>query len=96
MSSRVEIPPEAIRKFREDKGLSQQQLASMLNVGVASLSRWENGSKKPTGTAAAVLAALIGGSGVAGSTGFGLTDSGYAIYRLLKDRFEGEQDAERR
>ncbi len=96
MSQKSGIPSEAIKKFRESKGLSQQQFASMLNVGVASLSRWENGAKKPTGTAAAVLAVLIGGSGVAGLTGLGLTGSGYAIYRLLKDRFEGEQQAGRR
>ena len=90
MSREPTITPEAIRKFREDKGLSQQQLASMLNVGVASLSRWENGTKEPTGPAAAILAALIGGTGLGGVLGMGLVGSGYAIYRLLKERFEGE------
>jgi DNA-binding transcriptional regulator YiaG len=85
MCQKSEIPSEAIKQFRESKGLSQQQFASMLNVGVASLSRWENGAKKPTGTAAAVLSALVGGSRVAGLTG-----SGYAIYRLLKDCFGDE------
>jgi transcriptional regulator with XRE-family HTH domain len=91
MSKRTEITPEAIKKFREDKGLSQQQLASMLNVGVASLSRWENGSKEPTGPAAAILAALIGGTMAGSALGMGLVGSGYAIYRLLKERFEGEE-----
>lgn len=91
MSRKTEITPEAIRKFREDKRLSQQQLASMLNVGVASLSRWENGTKEPTGPAAAILAALIGGASVGGMLGVGLVGSGYAIYRLLKERFEGEE-----
>lgn len=85
------ITPEAIREFREKKGLSQQQLASMLNVGVASLSRWENGTKLPSGPAAAILAALIGGTGTGGMLGMGLVGSGYAIYRLLKERFEGEE-----
>lgn len=90
MSQKFEISPEAIKKFREDKGLSQQQLASMLNVGVASLSRWENGSKQPSGPAAAILAALIVSKevGSAGMLGVGLVGSGYAIYRLLKERFE--------
>lgn len=92
MSSKIEISPEAIKKFREEKGLSQQQLASMLNVGVASLSRWENGAKTPTGPAAAILAALIGGASVRGILGMGLVGSGYAIYRLLKERFEGEEE----
>lgn len=92
MTKEQTIAPEEIRKFREDKGLSQQQLASMLNVGVASLSRWENGTKNPSGPAAAILAALIGGKDVesAGMLGVGLVGSGYAIYRLLKERFEGE------
>ena len=91
MSKEPTITPEAISKFRKDKGLSQQQLASMLNVGVASLSRWENGTKEPTGPAAAILAVLIGGTGLGGVLGMGLVGSGYAIYRLLKERFEGEE-----
>ncbi|MEW6350262.1 MAG: helix-turn-helix domain-containing protein [Thermodesulfobacteriota bacterium] len=96
MSSKYDISPEAIKKFREGKGLSQQQLASMLNVGVASLSRWENGTKHPSGPAAAILAALIGGKDVesAGMLGVGLVGSGYAIYRLLKERFEGGDNKE--
>lgn len=87
------ITPEAITEFRTSKGLSKQQLASMLNVGVASLSRWEkNGIKEPTGAAAAILAALISGASVGGVPGMSLlVGSGYAIYRLLKERFEGSE-----
>jgi transcriptional regulator with XRE-family HTH domain len=96
MSQKHRFQPEAIRKFREAKGLSQQQLASMLNVGVSSLSRWENGTKEPTGTASAVLAALVGGEAATNPAEVGLMGSGYAIYRLLKDRFEGEQKPELR
>ncbi len=53
------ITPEAIKKFRQDNGLTQQQLAAILNVGIASISRWEAGKKSPTGTAAAILEALL-------------------------------------
>lgn len=93
MTKEQKIMPKAIIDFRKKKGLSKQQLASMLNVGVASLSRWEKGTKEPTGSAAAILAALIGGANAGVMPGIGLlVGSGYAIYRLLKERFEGEEE----
>jgi len=56
------LTPESIRAFRESKGMSQQQLADLLGVGVATVSRWESTgdrSKKPSGTGALVLKTLI-------------------------------------
>ena len=50
---------QAIKAFRDIKGLQQQELAATLGIGVATLSRWERNQKKPTGTAASVLAAMI-------------------------------------
>ena len=38
---------ENLRKFRTDKGLSQQALAKMLYVKKQAVSRWENGSRLP-------------------------------------------------
>ncbi len=34
---------EEIRSFRKDKGLTQQELADFINVGIASIKRWETG-----------------------------------------------------
>lgn len=36
-----------IRKYREEKGLSQKQLADMINVSNARVSNWEQGINRP-------------------------------------------------
>jgi len=102
MASASKITAEAIKKFREKKKLSQQQLASILNVSVTTVSRWETGLKEPQGTTRAVLAPLLSGmkGGVPGGgalAGGGIASdlpagSGYAIFRLLKEHFEGEKE----
>jgi DNA-binding transcriptional regulator YiaG len=68
---------DVIRKFREDKNLTQQQFAQLLGIGVATVNRWERNLAKPSGTAEAILktliapaatsAALIGGGTLAGA-----------------------------
>jgi len=86
------LTPESIRRLRKERGLSQQDLATILNVGVISVSRWETGQTKPIGTAAAVLATLI--SGITRHQDLapvGPLASGYAIHRLLKSHFEGDE-----
>jgi len=80
------LTPASIRKFRAERGLSQQGLATVLNVGLVTVCRWETGKTKPEGTADAVLAALV--SDRTESEPYGPLASGYAIYRLLKSRFE--------
>lgn len=96
----IKITPDDIRRFRKQKELSQQALASILGVGVATISRWENGEAKPTGTAAVILSTLIAGSAgafnemkssIAVTGGMpGTLGSGYAIYQLLKEIFENK------
>jgi transcriptional regulator with XRE-family HTH domain len=81
------LTPEAIQQFRRERGLSQQELAAILGVGVATVSRWETGQASATGTAAIVLQTVI----TAAHTG--LTPdlwlgSGNAIYQLLRDVFD--------
>ncbi len=44
--------PERLRKFRVDRGLSQQDLAGRLGVGQTTVLRWENGTSKPSPLAA--------------------------------------------
>jgi transcriptional regulator with XRE-family HTH domain len=90
MTYQTNITPEAIKGFRQQKKLSQQQLASILNVGVGTISRWENGLKPPSGTAAAVLESLLSHGP---ANGVGPVASGYSIYVLLKERFEGREQA---
>ena len=36
-----------ISRFRKEKELTQEQLAQMLNVSVAAISKWENGNNRP-------------------------------------------------
>jgi putative zinc finger/helix-turn-helix YgiT family protein len=38
------LQPEEIRKFRQSLGLTQKELSELLGIGVASLSRYENGA----------------------------------------------------
>lgn len=98
MSKEPEIKADDIKKFREKKGLTQQQLASALNVSVTTVSRWESGLKEPSGSAAAILKSLIAGTfgaGLAGIAGLGLSPlltSGRSIYQLLKETFEGKEE----
>ncbi len=91
---RSEIKPTDIKKFREKEGLTQEGLARLLNVSVNTVSRWETGESKVTGTAAAILGALLVGIGSAafGLLGLGVGASAYGIYQLLKKRFEPNQD----
>ena len=100
MGKEPEIKAEDIKKFRAKKGLTQQQLASALNVSVTTVSRWEGGLKEPSGSAAAILKSLIagglGGVGLLGGiAGLGLNPlltSGRSIYQLLKETFEGKEE----
>ena len=36
-----------LKTLREDRFLSQAELAEMVGVGVVSVSRWENGKQRP-------------------------------------------------
>lgn len=49
---------EAIRGLRDRLGLSQERLASRLDVTWSSVSRWENGHAKPSRLACRALDAL--------------------------------------
>ena len=89
MTYKTNITPEAIKRFRQRKNLSQQQFASILHVGVGTVSRWENGLKPPSGTAAAVLESLLSDGP---ANGVGPVASGYSIYVLLKERFERREE----
>jgi len=99
MSKEPEIKAEDIKNLREKKGLTQQQLASALNVSVTTVSRWESGVKEPSGSAAAILKSVIVGSLgvglVGGIVGLGLSPlltSGRSIYQLLRETFEGKEE----
>jgi transcriptional regulator with XRE-family HTH domain len=94
MAKSENISSEDIKKFREKEGMTQEDLARLLNVSVTTVSRWETGETKVTGTAAAVLGAILGAAIVAGPVGWlagGLLGSSYGIYRLLKKRFEPDE-----
>lgn len=50
-----------VRAFRERLGLSQQGLAQRLGVQRATVTRWENGSRRPSKVAELALQAVIEG-----------------------------------
>lgn len=83
------LTPAAIQQFRKTRGLSQQELATILGVGVATISRWETGQASVTGTAAVVLQTVITASRTGLTTDLWL-GSGNAIYQLLRDVFDPE------
>jgi transcriptional regulator with XRE-family HTH domain len=84
------LSPESIKRFREERNLSQQALATLLNIGSKSVSRWERGISEPSGTAAAILPVLISGITRHEELGpVGPLASGYAIYQVLRSHFEG-------
>jgi len=92
-----ELKAQMIKELRKKMGWSQQDLAKLLDVGIASISRWENGEKKPTGTAGVILAslvaALVSGLNPNALKGAALMPgspigSAYGIYQMLKKIFK--------
>ena len=53
-----EYSPEEIKALRERLNLSQAVLATVINAGVDSIRKWEQGAKKPSGTALKLLSLL--------------------------------------
>lgn len=51
----AKLSPAEIIKVREQTGVSQAVLAGFLNVGVTTVSQWERGMRRPTGTALKLL-----------------------------------------
>lgn len=53
------MSPPKVRKLREGLGLSQQQLARRLGVARATVTRWENGTRRPSKVAELALRSVI-------------------------------------
>ena len=49
------LSPSEIVKVRDQAGVSQSVLAGFMNVGVTTVSQWERGIRRPTGTALKLL-----------------------------------------
>jgi putative transcriptional regulator len=57
--SRVrEVLPSGVKALRARVGLSQPKFASLLGIQVGTLRNWEQGIRKPTGPAKALLTAI--------------------------------------
>ncbi|HAM52554.1 MAG TPA: transcriptional regulator [Nitrospiraceae bacterium] len=50
-----DLSPKQITQLRKRAGVSQAVFAQYLNVSVSALSKWEQGQKKPSGTALKLL-----------------------------------------
>lgn len=49
------LKPEKIKQIREASRVSQAVFASLLNISVSTVQKWETGQKKPTGAALKLL-----------------------------------------
>ena len=49
------IDPVDVKAIREKAGLSQRELANMMRVSVRTLQNWEQGKRRPTGPASALI-----------------------------------------
>jgi putative transcriptional regulator len=57
--SRVfDVQPEGVKELRARIGLSQPKFAALLNIEVGTLRNWEQGIRKPSGPAQALLTAI--------------------------------------
>lgn len=55
-ASRVfRVEGEDVRRIRERAGLSQSELAALMRVSVRTLQNWEQGHRRPTGPAEALI-----------------------------------------
>lgn len=52
------FPADDIRNIRKEYGLSQQKFAELFGISVSTLRNWEQGRRKPTGTANVLLRVL--------------------------------------
>ncbi len=51
--SRISVPP--VREVREAYGLSQARFAELMGISVATLRNWEQGRRRPEGSARVLL-----------------------------------------
>ena len=51
----ADLSPKDIAKVRQAAGVSQAVMAGYLNVAVSTVSQWERGERRPTGTALKLL-----------------------------------------
>jgi len=93
-SKEPDISPEDLRNLLKEQKISTRQLAEYLNVAETTVNRWLNEEARPTGTAKAVLWALIGAGIGAGALApfagiaVGAMASGIGLYKLLKEKLE--------
>ncbi len=50
----------ALRKFRENKGLTQEQLAKELGVTASAVTQWESGARNPNIKVLKKLSLILG------------------------------------
>lgn len=51
----ISITPDKIKKIRKETNYSQTVFARLLNVSISSVRQWEQGSRKPAGSAKVLL-----------------------------------------
>lgn len=49
------VEPKGLRGIREKAGLSQREMAQLMQVSLRTLQNWEQGRRKPTGPAQALI-----------------------------------------
>lgn len=49
------VEPKGLKSIREKSGLSQREMATLMRVSLRTLQNWEQGRRKPTGPAQALI-----------------------------------------
>ncbi len=81
-----EITKEQIINFRKSKGLSQQDMATMLGVSLPTIKRWESGST-PRDRHLVALAALLSGTATGAGVGASLFPTSLGLASALVPSF---------
>lgn len=82
-----EITKEQISNFRKRKGLSQQDMATMLGVSLPTIKRWESGESTPRDRHLVALAALLSGTATGVAVGASLFPTSLGLASALVPSF---------
>ena len=81
-----------LKKFREEKGLSQQKLSNMLNISQQAVAKWENGKSSPDPEMLSTIADILGvsadailGRPVETGNDIKLDEIDFALFGEIKD-----------
>ena len=97
MEEDIQLDAKTIAEFRKKENMTQQDLAQLLGVGIATVNRWERNLAKPSGTAevilkTAILSSVVPAAALLPTLPLNVGVSAFGIYKLLKKSFENNEN----